>query len=341
MTTSFRRVAPLLAAVTVCAVACGVFRHESRPTVARRATAITAEAAERRLVVELAPGQDIDVLFRVAVEHLGRPVDVEPLFPTARAADDPFDLAEIYVVHVPGAVSPSQAWDDAHALKTKGGFPNVEPDFEDTLERPTRSVARPCFGDTSVPAPDAKGWSLVEVRAPVAWAIEPAAGGKRFGEGARVCHIDTGWTEHADIDVKRLDLANARDLVDGEGNARDPLDYHGNPGHGTATGSVIASGGGVDPAGKATPPGAVAGVAPKAAMVPIRAIKSVVQFLDTTVASAVRYATDVGCDIISMSLGGRAFFALERAIKDAVVRDVIRCGGRRQLRRVRGRPGVI
>jgi hypothetical protein len=37
----------------------------------------------------------------------------------------------------------------------------------------------------------------------------------------------------------------------------------------------------------------------------------------------VRHATKAQCDVISMSLGGRAFFGLERAINDAVRRDII------------------
>jgi hypothetical protein len=317
----YRR-APLLCAI-VAAVACAPLRREVRPPVAHQSAARTVAGAERRLVVELAPGQTVDVLVAAAAEQFGAGVDVQPLFPTARAADDPFDLGAIYLVRIPGAASPPEAWEEAYALKARGGFANVEPDLADTLERPTRSVARACFGDEGVPAPSHKGWALVEMRAPAAWMLEPPTGGKRFGEGVRVCHIDTGWTDHADVDRDRLDLAAARDLVDDDDDARDPLDYDGNPGHGTATGSVIASSGGVTSDGATTAPGEVTGVAPRATVVPIRTIKSVVQFLDTAVASAVRYSTDVGCDVISMSLGGRAFFGLERAIKDAVARDVI------------------
>ena len=44
---------------------------------------------------------------------------------------------------------------------------------------------------------------------------------------------------------------------------------------------------------------------------------------NANVARAVQHATRAQCDVISMSLGGRAFFGLERAINDAVRRDII------------------
>ena len=89
-----------------------------------------------------------------------------------------------------------------------------------------------------------------------------------------------------------------------------PLDT---PGHGTHTGSVIA--------GRDTGP--ISGVAPLATLVPIRTVKSVVQVFDGDVARAVYYAYQVGCHVISMSLGGIGFFGLQAAITHAVAHGVI------------------
>ena len=111
--------------------------------------------------------------------------------------------------------------------------------------------------------------------------------------------------------------------MEGGTDARDPLGYSGNPGHGTKTGSVLVSEGGFDANGGTTAPGRIDGLAPRATLVPIRTFNSVIRVLDSNTARAVRHATTAQCDVISMSLGGRAFFGLERAINDAVRRDII------------------
>jgi serine protease len=51
------------------------------------------------------------------------------------------------------------------------------------------------------------------------------------------------------------------------------------------------------------------GVAPRADLVPIRAVESVVQFFDSDVARAVEHARLVNCHVVSMSLGGTGFRA--------------------------------
>jgi subtilisin family serine protease len=108
-----------------------------------------------------------------------------------------------------------------------------------------------------------------------------------------------------------------RDLIDNDDNALDPLIPPNqspwpvpSPGHGTATGSVIA--------GRGSEQVGVVGVAPRATLVPIRAIESIVQLFDSDVARAVDHARQVNCHVVSMSLGGRGFFGLREAIQRAV-----------------------
>ncbi|MCL1634270.1 S8/S53 family peptidase [Luteimonas sp. SX5] len=278
-------------------------------------------------VIELAPGQTPADIRTAADEVFDAVVSVEPLFPDANPADDPENLSRIYRLRVADPPMPEQRpWDNAYALRERGGFLQVEPDTDDTLiEAQKRSAATACFGDEGVPAPTDPAWSLdadhMAVRS--ARQIAPPPGGKRLGEGVRICHPDSGWTDHIDLDGVRIDRSATLNLMEGGNDARDPLGYSGNPGHGTKTGSVLISDGGFGASSGTTAPGTVVGLAPKATLVPIRTFNSVVRILDSNVARAVRHATTAKCDVLSMSLGGRMFFGLERAINDAVRRDVI------------------
>lgn len=289
------------------------------------ATEPTTPAWTRGYAVELAPQQTEAELRTAADAVFADVVAVERLFPDVDPADDPEGLARIWRVRVADpAATDANAWDQAYALQEAGSFARVEPDTEDTLvEAQKRSAVTACFGDEGVPAPADPAWSLRAMRVPQARALAPPAGGRALGEGIRVCHPDSGWTDHVDLDGARIDRTGSLNLMEGGSDARDPLGYSGNPGHGTKTGSVIISDGGFGAGGGTTAPGTVVGLAPKATLVPIRTFNSVVRVLDSNTARAVRHATSAQCDVISMSLGGRAFFGLERAINDAVRRGTI------------------
>jgi len=278
--------------------------------------------AEIRLVAELRPEQQQSQLQQVAVEVIGAEAEIAPMFPDIDPADDPYAMRNLYTVRAPSADAPDQPWDLANALRDRGDFLRVEPDAEDVLVDATaRAVLCPGGIDDEATADPA--WSLRAVNAEQAWALTPPAGGRRFGEGVRICHLDTGWSEHEDLDAARLDLDSDYDILDGDETAEDPLNYTGSRGHGTSTGSVIASSGGIGESGEILPPGKITGIAPKATLVPMRSIKSVIRFFDSDVAKAVRRSVEARCDVISMSLGGRAFFGLERALLDAVRHGVI------------------
>lgn len=272
-----------------------------------------------RWIVELDEGQAPAEVLHAARMGIGETATIEPLFLDAATER----MARMFVVRSAVPVDEPAAWDAARRMRELGNFVRVEPNLEDQSPPQERAAAAACTFESGVPAPSDPSWSLREIRVPEAWALLPPPGGLRFGEGVRVCHPDTGWTEHVETDQARLDLSAAVDLVDGAGPAHDPLGYAGHPGHGTATGSVIASGGGTTPGVGTTPPGRVTGVAPGATLVPIRAIRSVVRFLDSNVARAVAHAQQSQCDVVSMSLGGRMFFGLEAAIESAVDDDML------------------
>ena len=284
-----------------------------------------AAAETHAFVVDLADGQALEDVQRATVQVFGKFQSAERLFPAASANDDPEQLSRIFRVVVAGPGPDGGPWDDAYALRDAGKFRRVEPDEPLRLEpRVDAAAAAPlaCANNAGAPPAD-HGWAPRAIRLAEARTLAPPTGGKTLGEGIRVCHPDTGWTQHVDLDDASIDKTHGLNLIDGNIDTQDPLGYGGNPGHGTGTGSLIISAGEIKPGSGTLPPSDVVGVAPKATLVPIRAIKSVVQVFDSDVARAVNHATVARCDVISMSLGGKAFFGLERAVKDAVRKGVV------------------
>ena len=201
----------------------------------------------------------------------------------------------------------------ALVLRETGRFLKVEADIpvrgyaeEETVEDILGAFA---------PALD---WVHTTVHWPEALAaMDPAV---RGGRGIRIGQPDTGYTRHPNLTTTGLDLTTDRDVIDGDNDALDDLEQHPLwplpfPGHGTSTSSVVVGHG---PAAEG-----IAGLAPEARLVPIRATESVVQVFDSDVAKAVAHARLVGCHVITMSLGGKGFFGLEEEIQRAVDSGII------------------
>ena len=110
-------------------------------------------------------------------------------------------------------------------------------------------------------------------------------------------------------------------FVEGNGDARDRFSggLLEHPGHGTLVSSVIGSRGGAGMDGTTTAPGAVTGTAPMAKVLPIRAIKSVIDLTQRRVPAAISHAVAKDADVIVMALGGPTRVAsTEQALRDAV-----------------------
>jgi serine protease len=142
----------------------------------------------------------------------------------------------------------------------------------------------------------------------------------RGGVGISIGQPDSGYTLHPNLGAAGLDLNRDRDVIDSDDDALDdlvpnPLWPYPNPGHGTATASVIV--------GQGTPTEGIVGLAGRSLLVPIRATESVVQVFDSDVAKAVAHARQVGCHVVTMSLGGKGFFGLKGEIQRAVDAGVI------------------
>lgn len=277
------------------------------------------------LVVEAETGDTAEELaLRLAVRRTlgvddqGSPWHVERLFSTT--GPETSDLDRYF--RVSGSVdAPSHhfeqaAFELAYRLSDATDF-HVEPDL------PSSSFAPPDFTEATeaevhLPGSEPHDWALGAIRCREAWQLPPKPGGKSRGEGVTIAHPDTGYTDHRAARAAAFDLRRDRDFLANDDDALDPLDTWTarplvNPGHGTSTASVLG-------ARKVT---SIEGVAPKATIVPLRTIKSVVQVFDSDVARAVDYARQIGAHVVSMSLGGTGFRGLREAIDRAVSEGLI------------------
>lgn len=225
-----------------------------------------------------------------------------------------------------GLVNTALCWDWAGRLAALPGVAEAEPALASEIRAPKpvklKTGAKSGGGDAVLPcAKSNELWSLEMMHVPEAWALNPPTGGKRFGQGIRVGHPDTGYRPHPELTASgqlRADLGY--NFEEENTNATDLLES-GNPGHGTATGSVIMSPRGVQLEGATR---GVSGVAPRAELVPFRVSNRVVHLSMANLTRAIHASIDTGCHVVSMSLGGLlAPAALERAIDAAAERGVI------------------
>jgi subtilisin family serine protease len=273
-------------------------------------SSVDGESSEGELRLRTAVA---DVL---GTDDAGQPWRVRRLVVPAPGEDQA--LARDFVVEgtVAGMVTDPAMQDEAFELALRlqdhGGFDEVEPDLPIAVfEAPDGDAF---LDPPHLPESAAHDWARQQIRCAEAWALVPPAGGASRGAGIAIGHPDTGYTLHPALDGA-LDLVHDWDFVQGDDDARDPMPRISpwplpNPGHGTGTGSVIV--------GRKQDERSILGVAPAARLVPIRAVDSVVQFFDSDVARAVHHARNAGCHVISMSLGGKGFFGLRRAIRVAI-----------------------
>lgn len=156
-------------------------------------------------------------------------------------------------------------------------------------------------------------WAVKKIKAWDAWQLPPPSGGKARGEGVRVFQPDTGVADHVELESGMVDASLAFDFIANTAGAVDPMNYSGNPGHGTGTASAVAS----------RVAGTISGSAPMATLVPLRAVTSVIVLDHGRVAAAVEYARKKGAGVITMSLGGAWSSALRAAIRKAIADGVI------------------
>lgn len=237
------------------------------------------------------------------------------------------DLACFWLLRIPGLgmlEMEQNPFDLAYFLVDSLSLRSAEPDIPYTANfgggvTPPLTVAA-----TAVD----RAWSLRTMFVPEAWGHSIASKRKSKGDGIIVGHPDTGYADHIDLDSARLIQNLGWNFVENNADPKDPLNDKGSPGHGTATGSVILSGGTVLPPptsgqGGTGPPGKITGVAPAARLVPIRTASKVWWVFSSNVAQAIYHARTRGCHVVSISMGGRSFRNLQAALHDAVKSNVI------------------
>lgn len=281
-----------------------------------------------KLIAKASQGQDETlrpgiVRFQLELRSVDRAADLRPRI-AALLETDNFSLAPLdpllptfYVLQFPGVprtLAPDRLFAMADILVEALDLVSCTPDIGSALyAEPDARILRGdapesvvtdlyCWSDAKAPA-DAR-WSVKAVRAPQAWAISA-----KKGEGVLVAQPDTGVARHPDLDPAALRLDLATDIITGAPDPTDPLSPSvANPGHGTATGSVVVSREG----------GAMVGAAPAASLVPIRCIEDVKIFDGTPVAAAILHAVKVKADVITMSLGGIYSRSIDAALEVAI-----------------------
>lgn len=215
-------------------------------------------------------------------------------------------------------VTTAAAWDHAYALRAQPEVVHAEPMFRYLVPENAQPVGRKAAGGGRAhdPATDTDyDWSLRKANVLDAW---PLFGSRPPGGGVQVGHPDTGYTLHPELaDPSRVLVSEGYDYEDDDPDPVDDLDdgFLDNPGHGTATGSVILSG--VGAAGGGSGP-FVSGVAPHAMLIPIRTTESVVLFSMRGLRQAIDHATARAASVVSISLGGPfPGFGTRRAVQRA------------------------
>lgn len=232
-------------------------------------------------------------------------------------------LARFVAVTIPSVAAADLApspFEFAHAMADAAGALTAEPElgtdfYAEPEAESVEGFQESCWVPDSRDPSSAKPlWAVEKIKAVGAWQTTPAAGGKSRGAGISIFQPDTGVADHTELGESMLDLSRAYDFLLNKPGAADPLDYEGNPGHGTGTASVVA-GRGVS--------GRMSGSAPAATLVPLRVIEKVVVFDHGRVAAAVEYARRKNADVITMSLGGAWSSSLRAAINRAIADGVI------------------
>lgn len=207
-------------------------------------------------------------------------------------------------------LSPAQAWELAYRLRARRDVLHAEPAFVLPSDGPYRAPARRGAAAAHLPGSEDCDWALKMCRVFEAWKFSTSR--RTQGRGSIVAHPDTGYTRHPELVRSKILFARGYDFVADAPDALDPLDPP-NPGHGTGTGSVIVSD--VGPEGAAH----VTGVAPHAALIPLRVSSSVIHYSWVRLCRALYRAIAKKAHIVSMSLGGPCGgFALHEAVRDAV-----------------------
>ena len=237
-------------------------------------------------------------------------------------------------------VSVGQAFEEAYRIQEQVGATRVEPLLEIQVPGVVSEQGidkRDVSGDDKhdpVAAADDQ-WSLKQTRVLEAWKIIRDRFGVAEGaeaEGVIIAHPDTGYLHHPETWTQRgekrpIDAAKGKNYYEGGNDAYDPLlsdRMLDNPGHGTASGSVIVS-----PAGCQLPhaPGCVNGIARGAQLIPLRVHRTVSQFNTRNLSQAIQDVADGNIagnpHLVSIAMGGPPTLTMWKAVTAAEKNGVL------------------
>jgi serine protease len=292
---------------------------------AQQASAAESGAAMRplRVILEFEQARNPEEIRSAIRTRLGIETSVTSLFASVDGAPADPVLEGFFAVILPNvrlAGVDGHAFELAYAIADATGGKTSEPELGTDFYSPPDPGLEGAIEVPGCWVPEADDiatkrprWAVDKIKARTAWDLPPAPGGKSRGQGVFIFQPDTGVANHVELESGMLDFARAYDFVADRPGATDPLNYEGNPGHGTGTASVAAS----------RTMGKVVGSAPLATLVPLRAIERVVVFDHGRVAAAVEHARRNGANVITMSLGGAWSSSLRAAIRRAIDDGII------------------
>ena len=238
-------------------------------------------------------------------------------------------------------LSVGQAFDEAYKIQDQVSMTvRVEPLLDVQIpgvldQRGIDKRSAPSDRQHDKAANDDDQWHLRQISVFDAWKkIRETQG---VGEGAEangilIAHVDTGYRDHPEtwkkVGGKRpIDVTRGHDYYDGDGDPVDPLldDLPlDNPGHGTASGSVIVSPSGCQ---LADANGCANGIARGGQLVPLRVHRTVSQFNAGNLSRAIHDVAEGNVSgqprMISIAMGGPPTLSMWKAVKTAEKNGVL------------------
>jgi DNA/RNA endonuclease G (NUC1)/subtilisin family serine protease len=282
------------------------------------AKAPTESTGGARFVLNFVAPPNDSAIADAITSALRLPVEMGPLF----APDPDLDRYRLLVLPRVGRMDRADLFDLAKVIRVIAGAETVDPDlgtdyYDWDREQPPPEAPEGadfafwCWADGQ---PSDVDWAIKRTGVPDAWAFSAAHHKPDKGRGILIFQPDTGVVPtHTELPPNAHEHPNALNLIETGSPPVDAMQGGGNPGHGTATGSVVAS----------PEQGRVRGAAPLATLVPVRCIETVAVIDQSPVAQAIDHSRRSGAHVISMSLGGVLSSALHAAVRKAVDDNVI------------------
>lgn len=227
------------------------------------------------------------------------------------------------------------AWTAAHAIHA--ALKELDPGLSVTpILAVTQAADSRVSREADINNPDyIRDWppALDNPKVPIGWHLDDehsqlskaAMAVKQQNPGARVriAHLDTGYQSHAALPT-HLQPSLARSFVTGEqsNQAIDPIGSGGQEGHGLGTITLLA-GNSVTKSQTFNEFEGFIGAIPWAEIIPLRISDSVVIWNTDNFCKAVDYAIAQGCEVISMSMAGKADNQMAAAVNRAYEAGIV------------------